>query len=310
MSASGGKKAIVAALLANLGIAVAKFVGFLITGASSLLAESIHSLADSGNQALLLLGGRKARKPADEQHQFGYGRERYFWSFIVAIVLFLLGGAFSLYEGISKLRDPHELTSPWIAVGILVVAILLESWSFRTAIHESRPHKGDATWYQFIRKTKSPELPVVLLEDFGALVGLVIALTAVGLSALTGEAVYDGVGTVAIGVLLLVIAAVLAFEMKSLLIGEAASTDDEAAIRTAITGSSPVRHLISLRTEHIGPEEILLVAKIEFDGSFTMRQLAAAIDEVEGAIRTAVPIAKQIYIEPDITRAVANTDAT
>lgn len=309
MSASGGKKAIIAALLANLGIAIAKFAGFLITGASSLLAESIHSLADSGNQALLLLGGRRAQKPADDQHQFGYGRERYFWSFIVAIVLFLLGGAFSLYEGISKLRDPHELSSPWVAVGILVVAIVLESWSFRTAIHESRPHKGDASWYQFIRKTKSPELPVVLLEDFGALVGLVIALTAVGLSALTGEAVYDGVGTVAIGVLLLVIAAVLAFEMKSLLIGEAASTDDETAVRTAITGSDPVRNLISLRTEHIGPEELLLVAKVEFDGSLTMRELAAAIDEVELAIRTAVPIAKQIYIEPDITRAVANTDA-
>ena len=307
MSASGGKKAIIAALLAHLGIAVAKFVGFLITGASSLLAESIHSAADSGNQILLLLGGSRASKPADEQHQFGYGRERYFWSFIVAIVLFLLGGVFSVYEGVSKLIHPHELESPSVAIAILVVAMGLEGWSFRTAIGEARPQKGGATWFQFIRRTKSPELPVVILEDFGALVGLVIAFIAILLSAVTGEAVFDGVGTVLIGLLLLCIAAVLAFEMKSLLIGESASTENDEAIRKAIVESASVRHLIFLRTQHLGPEELLVATKVEFDGTLTMTQLAEAIDEVERDIRAVVPIATQLFIEPDVQRSAANT---
>ncbi len=303
MSAHGGRKAILAALVANVGIAIAKFVGFLFTGASSLLAESIHSAADSGNQVLLLLGGKRASRPADDAHQFGYSRERYFWSFVVAIVLFVLGGVFSLYEGIEKLLHPHELTDPIWAVGILVVAIGLESYSFRTAINESNPLRRGASWPAFIRHTKSPELPVVLLEDFGALVGLVIALAAIGTAAITGESVYDGMGTVAIGVLLLVIAVVLAIEMKSLLIGEAASPADEAHIREAIEGAGPVRRLINLRTEHLGPDDLLVAAKVEFDDQLTVRQLAHAIDEVEEGVRTAVPAVRRVFVEPDIHRA-------
>ncbi|WP_334143653.1 cation diffusion facilitator family transporter [Rhabdothermincola sp.] len=305
MASSGGRKAILAALLANLGIAMAKFIGFLVTRASSMLAESIHSVADSGNQALLLLGGARARRPADDEHQFGYGRERYFWSFIVAQVLFVLGGVFSLYEGIEKLRHPHELESPMWAIGILLVAIVLETFSFRTAVVESRPAKGDASWVAFVRRSKSPELPVVLLEDLGALVGLVLALTAIVLAAITGNSLWDGLGTISIGALLLVIAVVLAIEMKSLLIGEAASDEDEQAIRSAIGAHPTVRHLISLRTQHLGPDELLVAVKVEFDGTLTMRELAEAIDAVEQDIRSAVPTAQRVFIEPDIRRAVA-----
>jgi cation diffusion facilitator family transporter len=302
MSAHGGKKAIIAALLANLGIAVAKFVGFLITSSSSMLAESIHSLADSGNQSLLLLGGSRARRPEDDERQFGYGRERYFWSFIVALVLFFLGGAFSLYEGVQKLMHPHELESPSVAIGILIMAIGLETYSFRTAIHEARPAKGKASWSNYIRHSKSPELPVVLLEDLGALVGLILALCAISIAAVTGNSVWDGVGTVCIGTLLLVIAVVLAIEMKSLLIGEAASPVDVSRIRTALQATPDLRSVIHLRTEHLGPDVLLVAAKVEFGGELTFDQVAARIDEAEAAVRAAVPTARLVYLEPDIAR--------
>ena len=167
-----GTRAVIAALLANVGIAVAKFVGFVITGSASMLAESIHSVADSGNQCLLLLGGRRARREADEAHPFGYGRERYFWAFIVALVLFSLGGAFAIFEGIEKIRHPHEVESPAVAIAILLFAVALETYSFRTAIVEADKIRGDASWWQFIRRSKNPELPVVLLEDLGAEIGL------------------------------------------------------------------------------------------------------------------------------------------
>src|ERR687894_252919 len=222
MAASGGTRAIVAALLANAGIAIAKFIGWLITGSSSMLAEAVHSVADTSNQGLLLLGGRTARRRATQEHPFGYGRDRYFYSFVVALLLFTLGSVFAIYEGIHKLESHEPLTSPIVAVGILVVAIGLETYSFRTAIHESRPLKGSGTWWQFIRQAKVPELPVVL-EDLGALVGLVLALFGVGLSVLTGDPVWDAIGTICIGVLLGVIAVILIIEMKSLLIGEGAA---------------------------------------------------------------------------------------
>jgi cation diffusion facilitator family transporter len=310
MATHGGRRAILAALVANAGIAVAKFVGFLFTGASSLLAESIHSVADSANQVLLLVGGSRARRPADEEHQFGYARERYFWAFVVAIVLFMLGGVFSVYEGVQKLLHPHELDDPIWAVGILVVAIGLETFSFRTAIRESNPLRKGASWTAFVRRSKSPELPVVLLEDLGALVGLVIALAAVGLATVTGDAVWDGIGTVAIGVLLVVIAVVLAIEMKSLLIGESASPEDEARIRDAIAGSPPVVRLIHLRTEHLGPEDLLVAAKVEFAGHLTVRELSRAVDDVEAAVRAVVPAATRMFVEPDVHRAAPASDVS
>lgn len=302
MSAHESRRAILAALLANLGIAIAKFVGFAFTMSSSMLAEGVHSLADTGNQLLLLLGGRRSRRDPDEHHQFGFGRERYFWAFVVSIVLFTLGAMFAVVEGIDKIVHPHQLESAGWAIGILGVAFVLESFSFRTAIAEARPARGSGTWLSYIRRSKSPEIPVVLLEDAGALVGLAIALLAVVLDTVTGDARWDGIGTLTIGLLLGVIAALLCVEMKSLLIGEAASPDDQRAIGDAIRAGASVERLIHLRTEHIGPEDILVAAKVQFAGDLTMSQLAAVIDAVEVDIRSAVPHATRIFLEPDVLR--------
>jgi len=304
MSAEGGKKAIIAAFLANLGIALAKFVGFLLTGASSMLSEAIHSVADTGNQALLLLGRARADKDADDRHPFGYGRERFFWAFVVSVVLFTLGAVFAIYEGIHKIQHPEELRSPGVAITILVIAVLLEGFSFRTAVRESVGLKGRATWWGFIRGSRVPELPVVLLEDFGALVGLLVALVAIGLTLLTRNGVYDGIGSVVIGSILGVIAVVLCVEMKSLLIGEGASEPDLEQILAAVDAAPDVVRLIHQRTEHIGPDEILLAAKVAFDPDLTVTALAAAIDRVEADIRAAVPSVRLIYIEPDLDRDV------
>jgi cation diffusion facilitator family transporter len=294
----GSRRAIVAAFLANLGIAIAKFIAFGLTGAASLLAEAIHSVADTGNQGLLFLGGRRSTKPATRLHPFGYGRERYFWAFVVALVLFSLGAMFALYEGIDKLIHPHELEDPVVAFVVLGVAMTLEAYSFRTAIHEASKVRRRHSWWGFIRTAKSPELPVVLLEDFGALIGLVFALIGVSLTVLTDEPKFDALGSVAIGLLLGAIAVVLAIEMKSLLIGEAASPEDEQAIADTIESDPHVEHLIHLRTQHLGPEELLVAAKVELDVS-TVDQLGGTIDDLERRIRAAVPHARVIYIEPD-----------
>jgi cation diffusion facilitator family transporter len=299
----GSRTAIFAAFFANLGIAVSKFIGFLITGSASLLAETIHSAADTGNQLLLFLGGARAKKSPTPDHPFGYGRERYFWSFAVALVLFSMGGMFALYEGIQKFRDPHEVENLGVAIGILAVAVVLESFSLRTAIRESRHVKQPSTgWWRFIRTTKQPELPVVLLEDTGALIGLVFAMAGVLLAHSTGDARWDAVGSISIGLLLIAIAIVLVVEMKSLLIGESASAEARDAIVRSIEGSPDVTKLIHLRTEHIGPDEILVGAKIEFSSSLSVRGLADAIDVTEVAIRASTPAATVIYIEPDVVR--------
>ncbi len=299
MATGGGKKAIVAALLANLGIAIAKFIGFLITRASSMLAESVHSLADSGNQALLLFGGSRAKRQATEVHPFGFGRARYLWSFIVAIVLFALGSLFSIYEAVHKLAHPEPIESITVAVVILSVAIVLELFSFRTAIVESNHVRGNRGWWEFIRTAKTPELPVVLLEDLGALVGLVLALMGVVLASVTGNEAWDAYGTMSIGILLGVIAIILAIEMQSLLLGEAATADDVRAIRGAIEGQEGVHRLIDLKTQHLGPEELLVAAKVELDAGLAFRDVVRVIDSAEQAVRVAVPMATAMYIEPD-----------
>ncbi|MGP4021145.1 cation diffusion facilitator family transporter [Saccharopolyspora sp. 5N708] len=301
MSAGGGAKAIVAALVANAGIAVAKFGGFLFTGSSSMLAESVHSLADTSNQGLLLLGRKTSQRKPDEEHPFGYGRDRYFYSFVVALLLFTLGSVFALYEGIHKIDHPEPLESAWVAVLILLIAIGLEAFSFRTAIKESRVLKGGLTWWQFIRQAKTPELPVVLLEDFGALVGLALALGGVGLTVLTGDPVWDGVGTVCIGVLLGVIAIVLIIETKSLLIGEGANRDvlDEIVAQLESDG---VEKVIHIRTQYLGPEELLVAAKIGLSPALSVAEVADAIDAAESRIRAKVPAARLIYLEPDLER--------
>ncbi|HVM06746.1 MAG TPA: cation diffusion facilitator family transporter [Acidimicrobiales bacterium] len=298
----GSKKAVVAALLANSGIAVAKFVGFLATGASSMLAEAVHSVADAGNQGLLLLGGARAKRLATPEHPFGYGRERYFWSFVVALVLFTLGSMFALYEGQEKFRHPHELQSIWWAVGILAVAIVFEVFSLRTAVHEGRRAKGDASWWSFIRRSKTPELPVVLLEDIGALVGLILALTGVGLAELTGNAKWDAVGTLSIGVLLGVIAVILVIEMKSLLIGEGAAPDVVDRISRALTADAKLRRVIHMRTQHLGPDELLVAAKIEVDGALSLGEVSALVNEAEARVRGAVKDRCVMYLEPDVGR--------
>ncbi|MCV7422010.1 cation diffusion facilitator family transporter [Mycobacterium yunnanensis] len=306
MSASGSKRAIVAALLANAGIAAAKFVGFLITGSSSMLAEAVHSVADTSNQGLLLLGQREAGKKPDALHQFGYGRSRYFYSFVVALVLFSLGSAFAMYEGYEKIVDPHELTSPVVAVVILGVAICLEGYSFRTAMTESRPIKGDGTWWHFIRSSRNPELPVVLLEDTGALIGLAFALAGVGLTILTENPVWDGVGTLFIGALLGVIAVVLMVEMHSALIGEGATPREDGLIRTALEQTAHVDRVIHLRTQYMGPDDMLVGAKISLEPRTDLVTVANTIDAAEAAIRAAVPAATVIYLEPDLDRAVSS----
>ena len=299
--AGGSTKAIIAAFFANLGIAIAKLVGFFITRSSSMLAESIHSFADTSNQGLLLYGGRAAGRDATPRHQFGFGRERYFWSFVVALVLFSLGSLFAIYEGIEKIRHPHEISSPAIAIGILIFGILLEGGSLRTAIVESRKVKRpDQSWWEFIRNARSPELPVVLLEDWGAMFGLVIALAAISISMGFDAPVWDGIGTLTIGVLLGIIAVVLAVEMKSLLIGEAATLSDQEAIEDAIEAGDDVDRLIHIRTQHIGPEDILVAAKVHFATGLTTTQLADAIDATEKRIRAAVPMTRLIYLEPDL----------
>lgn len=303
MSTEGSTKAVVTALGANLGIAVTKFVAYVLTGSSSMLAESIHSVADSSNQALLLLGGKRAKRGATPEHPFGYGRERYIYAFIVAIVLFSVGGLFALYEGWHKISDPHPITEwQWVPIVVLLVAIVLESIALRTAVKESNAVRGKANWVQFIRRSKSPELPVILLEDTGALLGLVFALAGVSLTLITGNGVWDGLGTGAIGVLLVVIAVVLALEVKSLLIGESATSEHVRLIERAIVAGDDVDHVIHMRTMHLGPEELLVAAKIAIDLEDDAREVAAAINGAEARIRAAVPIARLVYIEPDVLR--------
>jgi cation diffusion facilitator family transporter len=299
-----GGRAVIAALLANLGIAAAKLVGFLLTGASSMLAEAFHSVADSANQATLIAGGRVAERGPDRQHQFGHGRVRFFAAFLVAVVLFTLGSLFSLYEGYQKLRHPHELESAVVAIAILVVALVLEGLSLRTAVREADPLRGNQSWWSFIRTTKKPELAVVLLEDTAAEAGLAFALAGVGLAALTGDPLWDALGTLAIGVLLAVVAVVLGIEMYSLLVGEAASPDEQAAIRQAILSTGGVARLVQLRTMHLGPEEVLVVGGLEIDPELSADDAARVIDRAQAQVREALPSCRIIYLEPDLPAAV------
>ncbi|MEV0245354.1 cation diffusion facilitator family transporter [Nocardia sp. NPDC050712] len=302
MSAGGGKKAIIAALTANAGIAVAKFIGAAITGSASMLAEGVHSVADTSNQGLLLLGQRKAEQEADALHPFGYGRNRYFYSFIVALVLFTIGSIYAVYEGIHKIQHPEELSTAIVAIVILVIAIGLETYSFRTAVKESRPLKGEVSWWRFIRTSRSPELPVVLLEDTGALIGLIFALAGVGLTMITGNPIWDGIGTLAIGLLLGVIAIILIIEMQSLLIGEGATAAEDKLIKENLVDGDRITRVIHVKTQYIGPEEILVAAKIAMTPGLEIDGIAAAIDAAEARVRGAVPAARLIYLEPDLYR--------
>ncbi len=311
MSTEGGTTAVVAALLANLGIAATKFLAFFLTGFSSMLAEAIHSVADSGNQVLLLVGGRRAQRAATPQHPFGFGRERYVYSFIVAIVLFSLGGLFALYEAWHKFEetrdesgyDPFESRWWWVPLVVLLVAICLEAFSFRTAVRESNKVRGNRSWSRFVRSAKAPELPVILLEDFGALIGLTLAFLGVGLTLLTSNPIFDVLGSGSIGLLLVGIASFLAVEMKSLLLGESATLEHQERIVAALVSPGAVDRVIHSRTMHLGPEELLVAAKLAVSGGDTAEHVAEAIDEAEARAREAVPeLSLVMYLEPDIDR--------
>jgi cation diffusion facilitator family transporter len=310
VSSGGGTRAIIAALTANLGIAVTKLGAFLLTGSSAMLAESIHSVADSGNQVLLLVGGKRARREADERHPFGYGRERYFYAFVVSIVLFSVGGLFAMYEGIHKVQHPEPITDwTWVPLVVLGVAIVLEGLSLRTAMRETSLIRGNVSWVGFIRHSRVPELPVVLLEDAAALLGLVFALLGVVLTLVTGNGIFDGLGTVAIGALLVLVAVVLATEMKSLLIGESATREHVGQIERALLDGEDIERIIHMRTLHLGPEELLVAAKVGVPKATSAAELAEAINAAEERIRAAVPIARVIYVEPDIYRSAVQPRA-
>ena len=300
MSASGGTRAIIAAFLANTGIALTKFIAWFFSGSTSMLAEGVHSVADAGNQLLLILGGRKAQKAADKEHPFGYGRERYVYAFVVSIILFSVGGVFSIYEGIDKIQHPHELEVPWLPILVLSIAIVLESFSLRTAIKESNHVRGRQTWVQFVRRAKAPELPVVLLEDVAALLGLVFALFGVGLTIITGNSLFDAIGTLMIGTLLIIVAIVLGMETKSLLVGEGANDDDLQKIEQAILDGPEAERIIHMKTLYLGPDELLVAAKVGFAADQRLLEVATATNVIEARVRQAVPTARVIYVEADV----------
>ena len=300
MSASGGTKAIIAAFLANSGIALTKFIAWFFSGSASMLAEAVHSVADAGNQLLLILGGRQAKKKADKEHPFGYGRERYVYAFVVAIILFSVGGIFSIYEGVDKLQHPHELENWWLPLLVLSIAIVLESFSLRTAVVESNHVRGKQSWVQFVRHAKAPELPVVLLEDIAALLGLVFAFIAVGLTVLTGNPLFDAIGTLMIGTLLILVAIILGIETKSLLVGEGATEGDHDKIERAILAGPEADRIIHMKTLYLGPDELLVAAKVGFHGDQRLLEVSTATNVIEQRIREAVPAARVIYVEPDV----------
>ena len=297
-------------MAANAFIAVTKFAAWGLTGAASMLAEGVHSVADTANQILLLVGGRSAKREASEEHPFGYGRARYINAFLVAIILFSLGGLFALYEAFHKYEEvigghPNELLEgPWwrVPIVVLVAAIIAEGFSFRTAIKESIPAKGRQSWPRFIKTSKSPELPVVLLEDFAALLGLVFALMGVGMTLLTHNGLWDAVGTALIGILLIAVAITLAIETRSLLLGEAATPEAVVAIRSALEQADGVGRVIHLRTLHLGPDEVLVAAKIAVEPTESAQRVAQVIDNAEIAIRAANSNVTALYLEPDIDR--------
>ena len=306
MSSEGSTKAILAALGANIGIAITKFFAAAVSGSASMFAEGIHSVADSGNQVLLIIGGKRAKRQATATHPFGYGRSRYIYAFMVSIVLFSVGGLFSILEGWEKLNHPHELEQAWLPLTVLGVAIGLESFSLYTALKAAKEERGTASLYQFIRHAKSPELPVVLLEDMAALLGLVLAFGGVGLTVLTGDPIWDAIGTLAIGVLLVLVAVILGAETSSLLVGEGATASDNDKIESALRATRGVNSIIHMKTLFLGPEELMVAAKIAVDVDITGKDIAAIINDAEARIRAEVPTARVIYLEPDILLASKN----
>jgi len=307
---------VLAAMAANGFIALMKFGAWALTGASSMLAEAVHSVVDTANQALLLLGVRRARKAATEEHPFGYGRERYVFAFLVAIILFSMGGLFAIYEALHKYEEviaghPNELLEGpwwWVPLVVLLLAMVAESFSLRTAIRESNHVRGKQSWRRFVQTARSPELPVVLLEDVAALLGLFFALIGVGMTLITKNGLWDVAGTALIGILLIGVAIIMAIETKSLLLGESATPEAVARIKRALTDAEGVERVIHMKTLHVGPEEVLVVAKIAVEPTGSAARVAEVINAAEAAIRTAEPQVTSLYLEPDIDTATIDTN--
>ena len=267
-----------------------------------MLAEAVHSVADSSNQGLLLLGGKRAERKASDVHQFGYGRVRYIAAFVVSIVLFSLGGLFALYEAWHKYSDPHPIDSwQWVPVVVLLLAVVLESYALHTALREANHVRGSLSLPEYVRASRSPEIPVILLEDTGALLGLVFGLVGVGMTLATGDGRWDAVGSGAIGLLLVVIAVFLAWEMRSMLIGESALPEHQEAIEQALAGPG-IDGVVHMRTMHLGPDDLLVAAKVSVTRTDSAEEIAAAINGAEERVRASVPLRVQIYVEPDLLR--------
>lgn len=299
------KGAIFAALAANIGIAISKFVAFLLTGATSMLAESVHSLADSSNQVLLLIGSHQSKRRPTRMHPFGYGRAHFLYAFIVSIVLFSVGGMFAIYEGIHKIQEPTMINSPIIAYVVIGLAMLFEGAALRTALHEAKSFKPQAqSWWVFLQETKSINHIVLALEDSAALVGLTIAGLGITTSLLTGNPIWDGVATLLIGALLICVAVVLFREAQSLLIGEAADAPTERKIRETILQVEDIDKVVDLKTLYTGPNELFIAMKVTVGHQDTASTVSRAIDEVEALLRKEFPIARLIYIEPDVYKSL------
>jgi cation diffusion facilitator family transporter len=283
---------VLAALIANAGVAIAKGIAAAFTGSGAMLAETIHSVADSGNQALLLLGGHRAQRPPDARHPFGYGSERYFWAFIVALVLFALGSLFSIYEGLHKLAHPEPLRNVGWAYGVLAFSVVIEGWSFTVARRVMKKQRGSRSFLRYFLESKNPEVPLVYLEDLGATVGLVLAFLGVAGSHLAGWSWADGAATLAVGVLLGCIAIALLMRCYRLLIGESVSVADGRAVLKAVREVGGVKRIHGLQTLHHGPETVIVIMDVEMDGG------GEVVDRIEAAVREVLPIAKYIAIEP------------
>ena len=294
------RRAVLTALVANLLVAGAKLGAFALTASSALLAESLHSFADTANEVLLLVGARRSTRPADLRHPFGHARYRYVYAFLVSLTVFWIGGVLAVIEGLVHLASDEPIVDPAWAFAVLVLGAVLDGWSLRTTVRAGRPAKGVLSWKQLMRTTKAPELIVVFLEDLGALVGIAIAAVGVGLATITGAPVWDAVASIAIGLLLMAIGLVVNRETQSLLLGESASKDVEATIREAIAATPGIDGVVNFRTIHIGPDDLVVASGIVVDQAMEAAAIAQAIDAAEERVRAGLPYRTVIYLEPRV----------
>jgi cation diffusion facilitator family transporter len=291
-------RTLVVALLANLGIAISKFVAAAITGSSAMLTEGVHSVVDCTNQLLLMWGRRAAKRPPDKKHPFGYGRELYFWSFVVAVLVFALGAGVSIYEGIVHIMNPEPAVSPVIAYAVLLIAFLLEGWSTVEAFGDFRRSKGELSWFQAIRRSKDPPGFIVLLENGAAMAGIIAAAVGLALSQLTGDPFYDGAASVVIGLILAVTSCLLAYESKALLIGEAANPELVAALHDMVQGKKGVTAVGQVLTIHAAPDQITAMLSVDFDDDITARDVEALVWGIEVEAAKRFPMVKRLYLRP------------